>query len=425
MSKANPRYRSKLLGFGNKTLCLLLAKLITVLSPILLAFVYYDHRGVSYRLSDGPTVLFVLSVTLVLLTLFMPNQRELYRWLLLEKYFQASLVLLLLGLYFSGTSIDGLKTFAIIAGFCASFTVAGILLNCKLQTTQPNNLPIVLGPYMVPVLLAFFMEMNGPIEFGVLLENSKHTHYEIPRWFFLHSSANGFGMSAAILSFGSYVCMHSQKRNALIVVWLFMFIAGVLATLLSGTRAAIIFLVFCMSSYELIFCKGRLKKSVTALVAGSLGIVCLLYFNNQYLPTWRISMDLVELSGNRFQGWTALWQASKQAHFLGIGFGIADSDVIKGATNMFYLATLLEIGVLGLCGSVLLLSLTFFTLKHFQQPFNGRDFNQLEKFAICFSISIFPYQIFEFDLLRVSSNTNLYFLCFGILLARLPFQNTK
>ena len=345
--------------------------------------------------------------------LFFKSAHSGLRRISLDKKLWFFLTLFLAGFAISSPSVWGVRLLSIIA--LASLSV--VIIGCFIHEDQKKWIPFVtiflLAPFAIPVYLSFFLEFFGPFEFGIVVQNMKHMHYSSPRWYFLFSSANGFGFSAAFVTVALYLAFFMSSKVSLKIIYGLLGLVGFYVLISSGTRAAYIFAAGTLFVFHLLHSGVRsFIWMLAALILISLVFAFTVGLENITKILRLDGSNIHIISSGRWQGITGMWEILLKSPISGMGFGAADNDFPIYPSNIFYIALPVEIGIFGFIGALGGLGLPiFYVLK---QIVAQRRIAVLKaKSYLCVLAGFVPYLMFEFNILRVSGVNQLFFLCWG------------
>ena len=389
-----------------------------------LDYVYTESNGASHSLMGGQFYFFIATI-LAGMILFLKGDRLRLILLLRDKVLTISLALIFLGSMLSNATLWNWRLLIIllVISSCCVF-VANIIYDFD---NKSQKLAIILftTPFAFPVLASLILHFFGPLDLGVIFENSTHKNYSPERWHFLNSSANGFGLDAAITCVTTYYFLRKQALPIYILIMSLLFIASVWVLVQSGTRAAYVFLIATVAMYEFLISNNRLLKiKIVSVLISIIGFV-FVYGLDNLLMRLRIKGNLTTISSGRYTGMVDLWELFLQSPFIGSGFGAADYGLAVNPSNLFYFGILAEIGIFGAVGVVLLMFYPLFL--QFSRRIQGLQSldinnNQFYLWGTCIHAGFVPYLIFEFNVFRVSSANQLFFIC---LIASIAFALEK
>jgi hypothetical protein len=381
-----------------------------------LDYVFEASNGQKFQLPYGQYFMFSSSL-LAGFYLFRLTRFDSFLNLLSNKTLLAGMALIMLGIGLASTSIWGWRLLAIV-GMLAVFVIiaANFVINAGART-QTLALLLLVAPFSVPVFGSVLLELLGPQDIGVLISNVKHMEYSPPRWRFMNMSANGFGFDAALVSLFFALSIFYSKTT----IWKLIFgaplVLSLYALLMSGTRAAIVFylaafLAFAILRYGvrtlLFLFFGILFGSALILISDSLETV------TSFL---RLDGDLRRISSGRWIGIVGMWELFVASPFQGLGFGSADNQFPVGPRNIFYFGLLAEIGLAGFLGALIILAYPAkYVVSYLFKPVFPQDAPFLFMFSASVLAGFVPYLMFEFDVLRVSVNHQLFFFCWGVIM---------
>ena len=386
-------------------------------SAIFLEFVLWEPRLGSIYFPYGQYPFFFFN--LLFISIFVLRQTKVslklpFTFLVLA----IPLFFFLIGFIFSYSSLWGLRLVLILGVISSAACFSGKLF---LEPKHSSNFflqAIFLAPFFFPPVFATILELTGPLEFFLKLENSKDVTYQPQRWFFLFRSANGFGIYAGIAFVSSYIAFFSIRKRYRVVFLLLMAIC-LLAVINSGTRAA---MVFCCAS---VLCFHLLSNSfrdvIIFLFSVMMGILLLsnIFDFSDLYEYLRLTGSINEISSQRWVAIKRLWTVFLDSPFVGVGFGEADKSLNIKPTNSFYFAVLVEVGIFGAIGlfSLIFLPLVVFLFSSLVSlPFDFDRSPYLLKFSLCILVGLIPYQLFEFNIFRVSVINQLFFFSWGYLI---------
>lgn len=387
---------------------------------IFLDYMYTDAQGATYSIANGNVYFFFISFFSASY-LFTRQVKALLFETLKDKFFWTLIIFLFLSLFLSGTDLWGWRLISIIIMMIAYTMIAAN----QVQGLSRNGFSIIILiciiPSAFPIFASVLIEILTFLKIGINIENTKMMNYAPPRWTFLSSSANGFGLNAALSCFSLYFLARCTRNRVIQLIFLFLCVVVAFTLIKSGTRAAFIFCIFGISTFEMFF--GR-KAFVFLFALGvSVAVIfALIYFGEeQVIEYFRIRDSLTKISSGRLVGWHEMFELIANSSFMGVGFGQVDNGIIESTGSMFYLGIMCEIGVLGFCAIMLLMTLPIlrvFMIKRINLLDSGNiNFNMILAWSICVLSAFFPYLLFEFNVLRVSAANQVFFFawCFILL----------
>lgn len=391
-----------------------IALILIAWSPhIGLDYIYTEPTGETYRLNNGQYYFFVITLLSGLILLLKSDAHR------LVSLFKNKVIIISLTLFFSGLALSNatfwnwrlLLIFLVISS-CAIFaanTIYGF-------DSKRQKLAIILltTPFAFPVLASLLLHFFGPLDWGIIFENSLHKNYSPERWYFLNSSANGFGLDAAICCITAYCFLRKKTSFLNILIMLLIFMTSVWVLLQSGTRAAYVFLIAAVVTYEFL---AKNKNFIIVMIFSvfiSIAGFIFVYGHKSLLSALRLGGDLRSMTSTRYEGMVGLWELFIQSPFRGSGFGAADFGLGVQPTNLFYFGMLAEVGVFGTLGALLFLFYPLYLI--FLQRIKGLSLcnannSQFSIWATCILAGFIPYLLFEFNVLRVSASNQLFSLC--------------
>ena len=383
-----------------------------------LTYTFFEPNLGPLRLPFGNYILFFISLFCGLFFAFKNNfqffselKKNKTTWLLFFLFF--------VGVMFSYKSLENLRLFCIISILtgCA-LSVANFVSKLK-HSDQTKLITFAILPFFIPVLVAVLLHLSGPLDFGLTLQNYTHENYKIPRWRFLHSSANGFGLASAVSCAFFWVAYFIAPKKVTKAIILCCFIVSFIALFFSGTRAAFIFAL--VSFFCFVFLRFEIRKFVFFVLASFLVLGSVIfYFGAENVKVFLRIGD----SNGRLGSTIEIFNLFLQSPFVGRGFGFADSTTEIYPTNLFYPSLLLEIGIIGFGGVFILMILPL--ILGFWRGFNRKTLNFLsgEHFSVCVSYTIlssfFVYLFFEFNVIRVSAAHQFFIFLWGIIMFQIP-----
>ena len=136
----------------------------------------------------------------------------------------------------------------------------------------------------------------------------------------------------------------------------------------------------------------------------------------------RLGGNLGEISSGRWIGIFGMWELFVASPFQGLGFGAADNQFPVNPSNIFYFGLLAEIGLFGFLGALIILACPAqYVVSYLFKPILSQDAPFLFMFLASVLAGSVPYLMFEFDVLCVSVNNQLFFFCWG----EIVFYSTK
>ena len=208
-----------------------------------------------------------------------------------------------------------------------------------------------------------------PILFGLAIEIVGLANQEFDwldrdrngRWRYLHSSANGYGLDAAIVGLTS-ACFIKCNQRKMIIPALTALILCVVVLYFTQTRAAILLLVV---GFVFLHLFSLSKKQLFIIIAIGL-LVLSAFFAFLDIADFKDYFRIKKVnSGNYF--WSIRCDSCSSVSFgespiIGLGFGSADKSMPFAPTNLFYFLMPVEIGLLGALGVLGILTSCFSTL---------------------------------------------------------------
>jgi len=380
-----------------------------------LDYVFEVPNGQKFQLPYGQYFMFSSSL-LASFYLFRSTRLDSFLNLFSNKTLLAGMALIMLGIGLASTSVWGWRLLAIV-GMLAVFVIiaANFVINADARTQTLALLLLVL-PFSVPVFGSVLLEFLGPVDIGVLISNIKHMSYSPPRWHLMNMSANGFGFDAALVSlFFSLSIFHTKKTIWKLILGALLALS-LSALLMSGTRAAFVFYLAAFLAFAI------LRYGVRALLFLFFGIVFVsaLILISDSLETvtsfLRLEGNLDKVSSRRWIGIVGMWELFVASPFQGLGFGSADNQFPVIPSNIFYFGLLAEIGLFGFLGALIILAYPAkYVVSYLFKPVFPHDAPFLFMFSASVLAGFVPYLMFEFDVLRVSVNHQLFFFCWGVI----------
>jgi len=130
----------------------------------------------------------------------------------------------------------------------------------------------------------------------------------------------------------------------------------------------------------------------------------------------RLEGNLDEVSSRRWIGIVGMWELFVASPFQGLGFGSADNQFPVSPSNIFYFGLLAEIGLFGFLGALIILAYPAkYVVSYLFKPVFPHDAPFLFMFSASVLAGFVPYLMFEFDVLRVSVNHQLFLFCWGVI----------
>ena len=323
---------------------------------------------------------------------------------------------MLFGIVLSSTSAWGWRLFAIIGTISLLSVVAADFVHHYHPKTQLLALLFLVIPFSVPVFGSVLIKFFGPIDIGCLLANAKHMECVPPRWRFLNMSANGFGFDAALVSIFLTIGICYAKNITFRLVVIMLLCASIYALIMSGTRAAFVFYIAAFITFLILrYDQKSLLFLVAFMVCGAVFIY--LIDGVETLKAFlRLEGNLNQISSGRWVGIVGMWELIVASPIGGLGFGAADHNFPVVPSNIFYFGVLAEIGLFGFLGALLILAYPAkYVVPYLFKPNGFNDASFLFTFSISVLTGFVPYLMFEFDVLRVSANNQLFFFCWGVI----------
>lgn len=411
----------------------LLKRLFTWLNLVILAFsphifldyFYTDPDGVNYYFVNGQFYFYFL--TILSGVFLIRNETKSYFIEIFSDYYIAIAIgLFCLGFCFSEIKFHNLRLILILCSLTLCMIVAASVITNFSRKDQYSAVILFATPFAFPVFLAFALHFFGPLDLGVVFENSTHSIPE--RWHLFNYSANGFGLDAAIVCITSYFLLRQQTPKIIFLIMVLIFTSSVWVLIQSGTRAAYVFFLSAAIMYELLHIKKRylIIRIMSALVF--IVVFIFTYGVNNFLSRMRLEGDWSSISSSRTDGIKGLWEIFIKSPFRGSGFGAADYGLAVEPTNLFYFGLLAEVGVFGAIGAILLMlyPLVILTLKRIKGMDQfSLDNNKFSIWATCILAGFVPYLMFEFNVYRVSATNQIYFLCLFSSIGFIKKQSVK
>lgn len=389
----------------------------------IIAMFWSPHLGLDYVILDAdqkfhkiPGGQYIFFVVTVFAGAYLLWRGDIYQYFKPLKYktVVVSLILFLIGMLISRNGLSEWRLLLIILIISGMSCAAANICTNMSATSQKWLIGCITLPYAVPVIGAIFLNFYGPIDVGIMLENTKHDTNP-PRWHFMNMSANGFGFDAAIASFCLYLLGRRAKTTLLKLLFLALALVSLYALMCSGTRAAMLFMLSAVIVYETmlggkLFLYGLLALSSLALIT-----VVLFFDIGVFTEFLRLEGDLTQMTSKRWKGVVELWALFLQSPIVGYGFGLADNGIDASPSNIFYMAILVEVGLIGTLGILILFSFPVIKLalaKIFNKCVDFTDQQQtVTIWSFCIICSFLIYLPFEFNVLRVSVNNQMFFFC--------------
>ena len=395
-----------------------IALILIAWSPhIGLDYVYTEPNGESHSLINGQYYFFIATV-LAGVILFLKGDRLRLISLIRNKVFAISLALIFLGSVLSNTTLWNWRLLIIVLMISSCVIFAANIIYDFNNKRQKLAVIIFTIPFAFPVLASLILHFFGPVNIGIVIENSLHVSYTPPRWFFLNSSANGFGLDAALASITAFCFIFWSKSNLKIALSIFLFVVGSWVLFNSGTRAAFVLYCVAISTFSIRITVSKLPMFLIAalliLVPASTWLFDITMLKNYF----RIWGDINKISAGRASSIVEMWNMFLGSPIVGNGFGFADRGIDFHPSNIFYTALLTEIGAWGTLGCLLAilypvvkqgivwLSQSSLVPINFEPP--------VHSWAPCILFGFTPYLFFEFNVLRVSATNQLWMMCWCI-----------
>ena len=321
----------------------------------------------------------------------------------------------LAGVLLSTSDLSGLKSFVIWLVISIAMVSAAIRVFQQDRPTQTLVLMVLLVPYLVPHLYAFYLEAFGSFHSTLLLENTWH-HEGASRWRTLHSSANGFGFDAAVVTVISH-CMllsydHSFRPRTVRAVFALFLLVGLVALLLSGTRAALLMALLVHAALFFSHYSARLQLGVVLALGMSLGLWSLSTDAGQVAAYLRVFGDMDDITSGRWNAMVNAIDYVLNSPIRGLGFGAADGSFPISPSNLFYFMLPVEIGLIGAVAAGIVMSFPFWKAG-WAVVAQGRQVDiaglgALEKTCLFLVPGIFVWLVAEFDVIRISANNQMF-----------------
>lgn len=388
-----------------------------------LDYVLTTSNSLIYSIKFGQYLFFICTLIAGSLLIYSPSFD-------LKEFFQIhySIYIILFFIFFSNiisNSFWNWRILAIVTLISIVSIMAGYQCTKLPKSKQLNVLVLIFIPFFFPVVASLFLEIAGPIDFGVVIENSKHFQYEPPRWYFLNSSANGLGLDGAFASLIAYGMLHYHKTISKFI-WLLLLLLSIFVLVKTGTRAAMVFCLVGILWLSMIF----LSFKFFAATMGVAIVLCLAYINlfglEFIIEFFRLDGNLAQISSKRWVGIKKMIPLIKESILIGRGFGEADNNFPVDPSNLFYFSIFVELGVVGLISLFAFIFLpigaaaTLIYAKHSKK-------NSFPCFTIgsAVLVSFIPYLVFEFNVFRVSAYNQVYFFFWGVVtyicLSKMPW----
>lgn len=397
------------------------AALVLILwSPhILLDYTYYIY-GVIRPVPHGGVIFFFTTLCsgMLLARWTWPVARSIasLRWL------QVCLTIFLAGVLFSAKDLHSLRLVAIIGTVSLSMAFAAIWVSSLKRRQQWIALLVIFTPFWASNALGILLEVFELFELKLPIDHTKQAYFFTARWHTLHSSANGFGLDAAVTSISGLCGIVMAKRPLSKLCFLAILLIGLVCVFFSGTRAAMLFVIVgaVMALLSNLGTRSLIRVGLAVLacvlVGGSLVGVDTIF---GYL---RISGDVQLITSNRLAGLTNALEQVHRSSFFGAGFGAADGPTQIHPTNMFYPFMVFEIGLVGAAGLfvAMIYPLTMVLWRQFSPSKVQRaPADLLQQFASPMLVGLLVWLLFEFDVVRVSATNQFFMFFWTIILLRL------
>ncbi len=298
------------------------------------------------------------------------------------------------------------------------FSGGGALNKFPRELRCPSLLLMSL-PYWVVVLVAVLLSTLPEIVFEQHRIFLDYKNPNTSRWRFLHSSANGFGFDAFVCCISSTCGIFLSTKIKSKLLFFASLTVALYALIMSETRSAMLaYLVFvtiyCGLAYRL--------KNVFALscFVGLPGAILLLFLGGDEIRSFlRVYGDLNQISSGRYDAYKQMLQIIVTFPFEHVGFGNISEGVDFAPTNLFFPGIIIELGVLG--GAAVILFCCFpiiRCIKIFHALKKKTSHQPLDLMIVAFASALLCWQLFEFDLFRVSATNQIFFICWGYVLAK-------
>lgn len=321
----------------------------------------------------------------------------------------------LAGVLLSTNELAGLKSFGIWVLISSAILAAAIRVYQQDKPTQTLVLMVLVVPYLIPQLWACYLEAFGSLHSALFLDNTWH-HEGTNRWRTLHSSANGFGFDAAIVTFVSHCILlsydHPFRPRLVRAVFAIFLLVGFVALILSGTRAAL--LVALVVNAGLFFSHHSARLRLGAVLAA---VLSFLLWNlssdaSQVTAYLRVMGDMDAITSGRWNAMVSAIDHVLAFPIQGLGFGSADRSFPISPSNLFYFMLPVEIGLMGGVAAGIVMSFPLWKILWMavvrDRQFCIRNLGALEKFCLFLLPGIFTWLVAEFDVIRVSANNQLF-----------------
>ena len=389
----------------------------------------YQHFGTGYFFPNSKYVFFFTTLVAAIVLAAKIDWEKVVREFPLWP-FAACSTLLLTGVLFSSKGMDDLKTFLVWVLVSLSAMVTAIWCFQQKKWSTLLILLLIALPFSLTVVASLLAELNSYLQVLPNFQNPKHEGYTPERWYMLHTSANGFGLDAALLMILSLSSLVLSKVAIWRACFIFFFTLSLIGLFFSGTRAAIGMAIVAVALCFFAIPKNSLGRAFLLAVI-VLPVMSSLWMGLDGMNSYfRVGTDLNTLSSGRYQAYLDIFALAKSSPFVGLGFGAADNSFPVIPSNLFFPSIVAEIGVVGALGAfgICLLPViqVFFNVM---KSGNRRSFfcdDELSLFCLTYLGGSVVWLSAEFDIFRVSASNQLFLfaLVFLLLKAREPIDES-
>ena len=243
-------------------------------------------------------------------------------------------------------------------------------------------------------------------------ENQKHSGAWVGRWRFMHQSANGFGLDAAVLAIFCGCLLTTKINIKFKSVSLFFLMISLAAVFFSETRSAMLMIVIAFCAYW--FFRLRLRSFFIAgvVVVSSLWGLGEIVGVGGIIEYLRIEQSLDQTSTGRFGAMLEAVQIISRSPIFGLGFGQADGSFPVKPSNLLYVMLPVEVGILGASGLFFILFIPLMGMIQLKLKSDSFDFVRsttfIEKFSFLLYLAFLGWSLVEFDIFRVSASNQIF-----------------
>jgi hypothetical protein len=388
-----------------------------------LDYQYQTLSGLNYRLPNGQYYFFWGTLAFAL-ALVVQKRDDIASGFRCENQILVSIGLIFIGFVLSNTGFGGWRLLAIITLLSLSAILGGFYLQRSEREYQRLFLIALYVPFALVLFGSMLIALSHNLGVGLLLNLMIQQTEMLPRWYFLNASPNGYGFDVAVCGAISYATARDGSQGAFLHrhrwFWWFATLLAMCALILSGTRASYLFFIIFVFAHEVLFFKKRIRLFLIAACCSFILLAMFWLDLFEIQAFLRIQETIGLTSSGRFDAILLMIKNVVSEPFHGVGFGGADDQRFGIVpTNSLYPALALEIGIIGFVGAILFMSLPLTKILQgiFRNPesmWSAQNVSLLERVSICFLISLLGYELFEFDVFRVSVTNQLFMLCWAV-----------